>query len=332
MIRISILTSLFLLIGCTKKDLIQIEGRTMGTTYKVLYLPESNTPEIKVVSKLVQSILHKVNLKMSTYISESELSRVNQGPSKKWLGISRDLTNVLLEAQRTQLLSNGAYDVTIGPLVNLWGFGPKGVRKVPSQQDISNALKKVGMDKIKIDKSKSRLYKELAELNIDLSSLAKGHGVDQVAKNLSGLGVKNFLVEIGGEMSLKGQKWGRPWKVAIEGPGQDDGIQKVLSISDVHMATSGNYRNFFKQDNKVYSHTLDIKTGRPVPNEIISVTVLDKTSCMRADALSTALMAMGKSEAIKLSEKEALISYIIINKGEGQTEIYKSPEFTKLFP
>jgi len=323
---------LVVLCSCKKEDLVQIEGKTMGTTYKVLYFPEQNTPETKIVSRLIQKELNKVNSIMSTYQNDSELSRVNQGPSQSWLGISRDLTNVLVEAKRTYDLSNGLYDVTIGPLVNLWGFGPKGQRKVPSQIEIEKARKKVGMSKVKLDQKRSRLYKEQNDLNIDLSSLAKGHGVDQVARYLKGLGIGNFLVEVGGEMALKGHKWEKPWKVAIEGPGQANGIHKVLSITNFNLATSGNYRNYFKENNQIYSHTINVKTGRPVPNEIISVTILDKNSCMRADALSTALMAMGKEAAIKLSKEQKLISYIIINKGDNKTEIYKSPEFIKLFP
>ena len=322
----------FLLISCQSKDIIKLEGRTMGTTFKVLYIPESNSPDMKILSSLVQKELKRVNDLMSTYKKDSEISRVNIGPANNWLGISRDLTLVLAEAKEIHDFSNGYYDVTVGPLVNLWGFGPKGEKKAPTQEEIDLTLKKVGMDQLVVLSDKNRIMKKNKDLYIDLSSLAKGYGVDQVSATLDNLGIKNYLVEVGGEISLRGTKYGTPWKVAIEGPNDKEGIHKILPLSDINMATSGNYRNFFEEDGKRYSHTLDIKTGRPVLNELISVTVLSKKSCMRADALATAIMAMGREKGIQLSQDQKLAVYMLVMGQNGKTEIYSTPEFKKLVP
>ncbi len=328
-----LLTSFY---SCSKASKFpKIEGQTMGTTYHIKYSQKDIKLSSKEVNSQVAELLKNINLSMSTYIKTSEISKFNSSTSLEWSSASDGILKVTNRALEIGHLTNGSYDPTIGPLVNLWGFGPGGKREVPSQERIKEAMKGVGLSMISLDLDKKLWKKNNANVYVDLSSLAKGYGVDEVAKLLEELGITDYMVEIGGEVRTKGSKLGHPWKIAIESPDIENpskSYQKVLSLNDAALATSGNYRNFFTQSNKNYSHTINFKTGRPVAHTLASVSVANTGSCMDADAWATALMSLGYEEGMKLAEQLKLSAYFIYKLDTQKNFVAKgTTEFNKLF-
>ena len=291
----------------------------MGSTYRVRYLPTEKTPSTKKLQRKLEQTLKELNRQMSTYQNDSEISRFNNQTNHEWQSISGDFYSVLEYSLTLAKKTGSAFDPTIGPLVNLWGFGPKGERKVPTAKQIESAKRRVGYQHIELSEQKSAIRKKVAGLTLDLSASAKGFAVDRIARLLENNGAHNYLVEIGGEVRVKGRRDGRPWNVAIETPNPlGGGFQKVLKLEDHAIATSGDYRNFFSEGGKTYSHTLDFASGRPVQNSLASVTVVD-SECLKADALATALMAMGLPRALEFTEKEKIAALFIYRRGERLT-------------
>ena len=314
--------------------ILKFSGSTMGTTYNIKYLSDSNK-SIDIIKLLVDQALIDLNNKMSTYIPSSDLSKFNKDTSLEWISAPSELLFVVNHALSIGHLSNGSFDPTIGPLVNLWGFGPSGVRKVPSEEKIQQSLKSVGLDKIQVDLKKSQWKKTTKSVYVDLSALAKGYGVDKVSSLLEERGIHNYMVEIGGEVKTLGSKSTGPWIIAIESPDTENKsktYQKLVSLKSKSMATSGNYRNFFKKENKHYSHTINFKTGRPVSHTLASVSVIDNSSCMNADAWATALMSMGYEKGLEIAEKLKISAYFIY-KLDSQSDflVKETTEFKKQF-
>jgi thiamine biosynthesis lipoprotein len=226
-------------------------------------------------------------------------------------------------AQKISMLSNGAFDVTVGPLVELWGFGPRPRDdRRPTDSQVKVLRKKVGYRHLSVRQFPAALRKDIPELRIDLSAIAKGYAVDQLAQTLLDKGFTDLVVEIGGEMLIKGRNPdGKQWKIAVEKPvpGQRS-VDRVFLLTDTGMATSGNYRNFFVEDGQRYGHTIDPATGRPVRHRLASVTVLAPT-CAEADALATALMALGDEQALVLCRREKIAAYLLIHQGDGTQSI-----------
>jgi thiamine biosynthesis lipoprotein len=306
----------------------------MGTTYNIRYLQDISVDPNQLKTTIDEALI-ELNAKMSTYINDSELSTFNKSNSTQWQPIGPELLFVVNHALAVAKKTEGTFDPTIGPLVNLWGFGPSGKRKVPTDIEISETKKRVGFQKIQINEEKSLWRKNTADVYVDLSASAKGYGVDKVAKLLLNKGLSNFMVEIGGEIRTSGSKNGKPWVIAIESPSRDKtkkSYQKLLKLNSMAMATSGNYRNFFKEGKKHYSHTINFKTGKPISHTLASVSVVDKESCMNADALATALMAMGLDNGLKIAEKLNIPAYFIY-KLDSQDDflVAESSEFKKLF-
>lgn len=308
--------------ACTsRKEVVEITGRTMGTTYSVKIAdPVENT---KSLQGEIDKVLEEVNRQMSTYRKDSEISRVNQSPGDQHIKISPWFYKVLDFSIDLARKTEGAYDPTVGPLVNLWGFGPDGERKVPSEGDIKEAKALVGYEKITLYPGETALSKAKDLLYIDLSSSAKGFGVDAVSEKLLDLGFQNHLIEIGGELRARGEKKGQAWKVAIEKP-QENGraLQKILVLEDKSIATSGDYRNFFKEGGKRYSHTMDKNTGKPVKTDLLSVSVL-ASDCMTADAWATALMALGFEKARDKIDQYKLET-ILVYESQGKAQVFES--------
>jgi thiamine biosynthesis lipoprotein len=315
-------------------EVLHFSGNTMGTTYNIKYLASTET-SIDLLKPLVDQRLIELNNQMSTYIPSSDLSKFNKSSSLEWQSSPSELLFVVNHALNVGQLSNGAFDPTIGPLVNLWGFGPTGKRKVPSENDIKEALKNVGLDKITLDLSTSKWKKNTMGVYVDLSALAKGYGVDKIAALLEEKGVLNYMVEIGGEVKTLGSKNSKPWAIAIESPNlenKEKSYQRVLKLSSKAMATSGNYRNFFKEGSRHYSHTIDFKTGRPVSHTLASVSVIDDSSCMNADAWATALMSMGFEKGLEIAEKLKISAYFIYKlDSEADFSVKETTEFKKQF-
>ena len=249
---------------------------------------------------------------------------INKADADQWLDLPSDLSKLIGFAFDLSRKTDGKYDVSIGPLINLWGFGPEGARKIPTDLQIAKTMKISGYDKIELNIKTDKLKKRFKESYIDLSSIAKGYGVDKTAKILEGFGIKNYMVEIGGEIKTSGKKQDIPWRIAIESPrkGKNKTFNKVLNLMDCAMATSGDYRNFFKEGKKRYSHTIDSATGRPVQNDLASVTVaIPNGECFKADAWATALMASGKDRGMELATKFDIPAHFIYIEKENLKEI-----------
>ncbi len=308
------------------KDLI------MGTSFtiKATKLPEAIKSNL--LKAQIKKLLDQLNAALSTYEPNSALSLFNQNKTQDWQPIPNTLLTVLIEAQRISQLTRGAFDITVGQLVNLWGFGIDPMHFTPPDEAIlKNALAKIGYQQLLIDESESKIKKQQPELYLDLSAIAKGYAVDQVGLLLESQGINNYMVEIGGEIRLKGKNSsGKGWNIAIEKPTPEKRvIQKVVALSDIAMATSGDYRNFFEFEGKRYSHTIDPRTGYPVTHHLASVTILNK-STMTADALATAMMVLGEDEGYQLAEQEQIAALFIIKTAEGFVE-KSSSAFTAFF-
>jgi thiamine biosynthesis lipoprotein len=299
-------------------ELVTLFGQTMGSSYSVKYYAGSSTPSKIIISQKIEGKLKKINNSMSTYLPYSEISKINNIKGEDWINISPELHQVLLEAKKLSLKSDGYFDITVGPLVNLWGFGPSGNKKVPSMKEIEKQMAKVGHHLLIVDPEKPRIRKLRDGVALDLSSIAKGFGVDQLALVLKNHGITSYLVEIGGEIKVAGTKEnGKKWSIGVESPDFfTRKIKKIFFLSDKAIATSGDYRNFFKGGSKVYSHTFDFKTGKPISHNLASVTVVNPTSCMIADGYATTLMAMG-NKAFDFAEKNNLAAFFIY-RGEDK--------------
>jgi thiamine biosynthesis lipoprotein len=324
---------LFFLLGCEKeKRVISLFGRTMGTTYSIKYVPPSQKGFVSTdsIKSNVDELLQNLNQEMSTYRVDSDLSKINKSFDAGWISLPSRLFRVLKAAERVHKVSGGAFDMTVGPLINLWGFGPHGERKIPKEAVLSQIKKKVGHRLVELDLEAQRLKKENG-VYIDLSAIAKGFGVDEVGRLLFSLGIKNYLVEIGGEIKTKGNKLGLPWRLAIEAPSKEERmIKKIVEVKDIAVATSGNYRNYFKSKGKYFSHTIDPRTGRPVEHRLASVTVFYPDSCMLADAYATALMVMGPEKGPQFAEKQGLLAYFVYGSKDLSTNGFREKSTTKL--
>lgn len=331
-----IFLALYFLPGCTGQNesavLEVIQGRTMGTTFVVKYRNTalSNTvPPLQQVEKEINEMLVEVNRQMSTYISDSEISQFNQFREKDWFPVSEDFASVVQLALKISDDSRGAFDVTIGPLVNLWGFGPKEQDNVvPDEEEIEKCLAEIGYGKLAARMSPPAIKKESAALYCDLSAIAKGFGVDKIAEYLETLGIEDFMVEIGGEVRVKGSnRQSLSWRIGIEVPDDDGGQQRVVALEDVSMATSGDYRNYFEKDGQRYSHTIDPRNGWPIRHTLASVTVIHP-SCAFADAIATTINVLGPEAGFQFALEQKLPIFIITKEEAGFVE-KMTPAFEK---
>jgi len=215
-------------------------------------------------------------------------------------------------------MSGGAFDITVGPLVNLWGFGAAGIaQQPPGQADIDEALQTTGFEQLQTDCGKPALRKRLAKLHVDLSAYAKGYAVDRLATLLDEAGIADYLVEIGGEMRMRGSNASRQkWAIAIETPSRAGRtVQTIIHLTDAAVATSGDYRNYFEYDGAVFSHTIDPQSGYPVTHEAASVTVIADNAAF-ADGVATALLVLGPKAGMELAEREQIAAYFLLRMGD----------------
>lgn len=303
---------------------ILLQGRTMGTTFNIKVVSTIEEVNTLQLQQKIDALLKKVNLEMSTYISDSEISRFNKSASLEPVEISKGFTRVLAESIRLGELSKGKLDITVGPLVNLWGFGPEQrPEKVPTNELLASTRSRVGLANLHL--SGNQLSKDISDLYIDLSTTAKGYGVDVVAELIEASGITNYLVEIGGEMRLRGFKHtGELWAIAIEKPildpsGGQRAIHQVIIPKDNAIATSGDYRNYFEVDGQRFSHIIDPETGKPINHNLVSVTVIAPSS-MTADGLSTAMMVMGAEKGLEFASKHDLAALFISKTENGFKE------------
>nr|WP_275138740.1 FAD:protein FMN transferase [Vibrio furnissii] len=319
------LASLLLLAGCEQPpQQVHLSGPTMGTSYNIKYIQQDGLPSSDDLHKEIDRLLEEVNDQMSTYRQDSELSRFNQYQGTDAFEVSTQTATVVKEAMRLSTLTEGALDVTVGPLVNLWGFGPEGRPEVvPTDAELADRKANTGIHHLTVNGNS--LSKDLPHLYVDLSTIAKGWGVDVVANYIESQGIHNYMVEVGGEIRLKGlNRDNVPWRIAVEKPTVDErSIQEIIEPGDMAIATSGDYRNYFERDGVRYSHIINPQTGRPIHNRVVSVTVLDK-SCMTADGLATGLMVLGDEKGIEIAEQNHIPVFMIVKTDDGFKEIASS--------
>ena len=294
----------------TGSQVAEFSGPTMGTRFTVkIFEPPVFDVDVRLE---VDALLRHINDLMSTYLSNSEISRFNQSDSTDWFSVSSETAKVIAFAQEVSNKTSGAFDVTVGPLVNAWSFGPEDREQaLPAQEEIEQILARIGYRKLQVRVDPPALKKSIPDLQVDLSAIAKGYAVDKVVELLNRLGANNVFVEIGGEVSTSGNKSGQPWQVGIQVP---DVVQTAILIAqplntqpetDQAMATSGDYRNFMEIDGVRYSHTLDPRTGQPIDHDLASISVVAQ-SCMVADAWATALNVLGERDGNELAQNEDL--------------------------
>ncbi len=327
---LALLFALLLYTACseehTKLEKYSFSGTTMGTTYSVSIV---DAPEKFVNSNIhifVDSLLVEVNKQMSTYISISEISKFNRLQDTSWFRVSKDFALIVHEAKELCVESNNAYDVSIGPLVNLWGFGPEEYSVgIPEDEEIEEVKKLIGVEKIEVNLDNSSIRKTIPDLYLDLSSIAKGFGVDQVGHLIEDAGFANYMVEIGGEVRTSGiNDKGENWKIGISSPENRD-LQKVIAVTNISVATSGDYQNYKEENGARYSHLIDPRIGKPITHSLASVTVLHK-NCRTADALATAINIMGPLEGYSFALKKELPIFMIVR--DSNTFIEKmTPQF-----
>ncbi|MCG9578337.1 FAD:protein FMN transferase [Vibrio tubiashii] len=314
--------SLLVLAGCEKPaEQVHLSGPTMGTTYNIKYISAEGIPSPQALQQEVDRLLEEVNDQMSTYRKDSELSRFNQLQSSESFEVSPQTVTVVKEAIRLNGLTQGALDVTVGPLVNLWGFGPEARPEVvPSDEELAARKAMTGIEHLSVEGN--TLKKDIPNLYVDLSTIAKGWGVDVVADYIQSQGVKNYMVEVGGEMRLKGlNREGVKWRIAIEKPSTDErAIQEIIEPGDMAVATSGDYRIYFERDGVRYSHIINPQTGKPIRHKVVSVTVLDKSS-MTADGLATGLMVLGEELGMQVANENNIPAFMIVKTQDGFKEL-----------
>ena len=311
-----------IMLGCAPAEPEKLAGSTMGTYYQVT----TRTNECVDYAEAIEQRLAQLNQSLSTYIPDSELSLINQTPAGEVIHLNKELEQVLQTAEIVWRQTDGAFDVTIGPLVNLWGFGPDQAqaRTTPPDDQQQAARQRIGMSLL--DLAGAQLIKQHAETYIDLSALAKGFAVDELAQILLEQGCANFMVDIGGEILAVGfNPQGQPWRLGIETPSAEQvgQVHTVIALSDLAIATSGDYRNFRMVDGEAIDHVLDPRTGRPGTSQVVSATVLHP-SAMLADAYATALMVLGEDEGMALAEELGLAVYLIMrSEAPGATRPWR---------
>ena len=313
----------------------ELVGSTMGTTFSVKIVDPASSLDLVTLQNEVQAALDDINQTMSTYIEDSALSSFNANDSTDWYAVPGDLCHAVEAARVVSEFTGGAFDVTVGPLVDLWGFGPgESTNEPPGDELIAATMNSVGYSKLDVDCSRPAFRKAVPGLGVDLSAFAKGHAVDLVAELLNVRGLPDYLVEIGGELRMRGLNAKEEnWAIAVETPKRSErSVQVVMNLTNAAMATSGDYRNYFEHDGQYYSHTIDPRTGRPISHNAAAVTVVADTAAF-ADAAATALLVLGPDEGLALADRENIAALFLLRLGdqfeERMSQAFKSKVFAQ---
>lgn len=298
-----------------------LNGETMGTRYSAVFFAPADIDH-RVIDAALFAAVDQVDRQMSTWKPDSDLNRLNAAPAHEWHSVPAELLAVLDTAVRVGIQSRGAFDIGVGELVNAWGFGPIGPQPDMEQiRALGQRKHRAASDVLEIDLTHQRVRKQEA-IALDLSGIAKGYGVDALARCLDGFGINHYLVGIDGEMRAKGSKPdGQAWAIAIEKPLRDvREVMSVVELADAAIATSGDYRHWVEVAGKHYAHTMDPESGQPVSNCLTSVTVV-MSSCMLADAWATALLVVGVTAATELVQQRGMTALLVLRKGGAFEEI-----------
>ena len=288
----------------------------MGTDYRITLVSDTEIDESQLRQGVLR-VMQAVNQTMSTYLADSEVSRFNALDTDAAFSVSKQTAEVIQQALEVSEMSDGYFDITVGPLVRAWGFGAAGaISQMPDAAVLSELDELVGFDKLQLNDL--QLRKTDSRVEIDLSAIAKGYAVDQVAVYLFQQSINDFLINIGGELRASGKNVDHNvWRVGIERPEMLGGVENIVVLNNMAIATSGDYRNFIVLDGKKYSHTIDPTEKRPVLHNLALVSVIHERASY-ADALATAMMAMGEVRAQQFAKKHAIASYFAIRLGQGE--------------
>ena len=300
--------------GCQKaSEGIQLSGPIFGTQWSLIYHAADESVTEETVNEALLEAFSVVDDSMNHYRPSSTLSELNRLPAMEVMEVDWDFALVFNTALDIYYATDGAYDLSVSPLINLWGFGPEGVTKRPADEEITTVEPFVGLDKFAWDLSTRGFVKRDTKATLDFSSIAKGYAVDIAADSLDELGLEHFMLEVGGEIQVRGTSpRGDSWRLAVERPtpGSRGQIFTAIEVSDIGVATSGDYRNFFEDGGRRFSHLIDPRTGYPIEHDLVSVTVVHP-STMIADAWATALMVVGTEEALRLADLYELAVFLI---------------------
>lgn len=306
----------------------EMYGATMGSTYSIKWVPVDDAPDTEALQADIDGMLARFDAEVSTWRSDSTLAQFNAAPAGTCMDMPESVLTMMMQSDRLSAESDGAFDVTVAPLLKLWGFhGDPQLQTVPDQQLLDEAMAQVGQQHLHIDNG--QLCKDVA-VTVDFSSIGAGYMVDRVAERLEHYGIKSYMVEITGELKAVGRKPGdRPWRIAVEEPRDDNRVaQIILALDGESVSTSGDYRNYFELDGQRYSHTFDARTGRPVMHRLAAVTVLDD-SAARADGLSTVLMIMGEKAGWDYAVSHQIPAFFVVRAGDV-FESRATPHFNAL--
>ena len=310
---------------------VQLSGQAMGTTYSVKLISTSpvSEQETELWSGLISDRLEEVNQLMSTYLDSSEIQTLNRSPIGERVPLSPPTLEVLKLSRRLSDESDGAFDITVGPAVDAWGFGAEIMDTPPSATEIIELQNRIDYRGIDLGEGQAT---RLANVEANLSAVAKGYAVDRVAIALNEIGITSYLIEVGGEVRVKGTNSNEaPWRVAIEEPEARPGaIHRTIELTEGCLATSGDYRNSYEWEGDRYSHTLDPRTAAPVTHRLASVSVLH-SRCAEADGYATVLMVLGPEDGLRFAQKRNLASLFLVYNGESGTDESLSPAFANRF-
>lgn len=337
LLSLSLLALTALLAACSESDRplespVRLEGSIFGSFYQVTIADPLTQGRARELEEGFLEDLEAVDASMSIYREDSELVVFNQSPVGEWQPLSDELVEVLAIGQSVAEASGGAFDTTVGALVNLWSFGSEArPREIPDDETLAERLAEIGPDSVELD-VEGLQARRLRDVFVDLGGVAKGHGTDRVAAYLNRQGIEHYLVNLGGDLSVRGYRdaESQPWRIGIEAP-LDDRLEArhVVPLHDISVATSGDYRNYFEEDGRRYSHTLDPRTGRPIEHRLASVTVAHPSNAW-ADAWATALMVLGEEQGMALAREQGLGVLMIVREDEGWSSRV-SPGFVEIF-
>ncbi len=330
---LTVLLALFTLSACDKPDqTYRFSGSTMGTTYNIVIISKDTHIRAKAQTA-IKSSLKYVNRHLNNWNKDSEISRFNRSNSTAPIKIGPSLLQIMHASNIVHEQSNGFFDTTLDPIIDLWGFGPiQAEKKAPSATQIKTMLTQIGQSQqLELNSEDQTLKKRHKHVTINLSAIAKGYGIDKIAESFEELNIENFMIEIGGDLLTRGENpYGQDWRIGIEQPdsfGKD--LQKIVTVSNLAMATSGDYRNYFEESGKRYSHIIDPHTGYPIKHKTVSVSVLAQNA-MYADAWATALLALGQEEGRKIAEKYNIAAFFISHSHENSFITSASTAFNAL--
>ena len=313
-------TVALMLAGCGNgPGMFELRGQAMGTSYSIRVVAPAGGPPVPLEALRQRVAMRVEDLEdvFSTWRPDSQVSRFNAREGEEWFAVSPDFLDVLKEAVKVSELTGGAFDPTVGPLVELWGFGAgEASTAVPGREALERMLQVTGVANLQWRESPPAVRRTRPGVRLDFSAIAKGYAVDAVWTLLSEAGLSDYLVEIGGEVRARGRRAdGLPWSIGVENP-DGSGIDESVPLRDAAVATSGDYRNYFESEGKRYSHVLDPRTGWPVSHDLASVTVIASSATM-ADALATALLVLGPETGLRLAIDQGLAARLVVRTAEG---------------